>query len=163
MNIIARQRIAVGLVCGGLALAAGFGQGVANAAPCAPHAPCGGGPHAVGPGGRGAPLAAGRFDRGGPQGAGWGDPGGPPPGWGQQGWGQPGWGQQGWGQPDWGQQGWGQPGWGQQGWGQPDWGQQGWGQPGWGQQPPCIPLQPPGSCLLAALGGMLTGQGLPGL
>ena len=62
-------------------------------------------------------------------------------------------------QPDYGQYG----GYGQQ----PDYGQ--YGQPGFGQQqPPCIPLNPPGSCILAAISGLLGGGGgllggIPGL
>src|ERR1700730_14003172 len=113
-------------MCSGVALAAGFGQGVASASPCPQNAPCFGGPHSGGPG-SGAPLAAGRFERGGPQ--------------------------------NWAPQ----QSWGQQGYGQQDWGQQGFGQPGYGQQPGCVPLQPIGSCLLAAIGGLLTGQGLAAL
>jgi hypothetical protein len=155
MNVIAQPRriFATGLLCAGLALTAGLGEGVASAGPCPANAPCSGGPHSPGPGAgdRGGPFAAGRF--GGPQGAGWGNQGGPPTDWGNQG-GPP---------PNWGQQGWGQDGLGQQGWGQQGFGQQGWGQQGFGQQPRCIPLNPPGSCILAAIGSLLGGQGLPGL
>ena len=142
MKIIVRYRriVAAGLMCSGVALAAGFGQGVASASPCPENAPCFGGPHSGGPG-SGAPLAAGRFERGGPQN--WAP---------QQNYGQP-------GQQDWAPQ----QNWGQQGYGQQDWGQQGFGQPGYGQQSGCVPLQPIGSCLLAAIGGLLTGQGLPAL
>jgi hypothetical protein len=157
MNAITRPRriFAAGLLCTGLALTAGLGEGVASAGPCPVNAPCSGGPRGPGGGDRGGPFAAGRF--GGPQsGARWDNPGGPPTNWGNRG-GPPNWGQQDWGQQGWGQ---GQQDWGQQGWGQ---GQQDWGQQGFGQQPPCIPLNPPGSCILAAIGSLLGGQGLPGL
>jgi hypothetical protein len=170
MNILVRQRtmIAGVLMCGGLALAAAFGDGVASAAPpgpCSPDAPCNSwGPHGGGPIQR---------DGGGPQGAAWGQRGGPQ-NWGRQSnWGpQQGYGQYGQ-QPDYGQYG-QQPDYGQYGQ-QPGYGQYGQ-QPAFGQQqPPCIPLNPPGSCILAAIsgllgggggllgGGLLGGGGIPGL
>jgi hypothetical protein len=72
VNIIFRQRRLVGtaVMCGGLALAAVFSQGVAGAAPpCPPGASCGPGglPPKQGPGGPGGPnngAPPGTFDRG---------------------------------------------------------------------------------------------------
>src|SRR6202165_953818 len=120
MNIIIRQRtiIATTVMCGSLALAAVFGQGVASAAPpgqCSPTTPCSpGGSRGGDPGQRGAGVGPARFG-GGQQGAGWGDRGGAPQNWG----GQPAWGQH----PNFGEQ----PASGRQ----PNFGQQ----PAWGQQP----------------------------